>query len=572
MRKIVFILLFGLGALAAFSAPAPKETKHLIDSLMESYQPVRALLVIDSVLANKRPMPLGEKKELIWYRCRSLHRIEQFKECLTYARKVLRTYPNDSIFKANILCEMALVFELIGALDQCKMQLDQVDQLLNKHRTHRSYGLYLIRLASYYRISGNLKMAKEVANVCAVFTKKHNFPAEAATANMLQGLMAADADTKLKHFRTAMYYWRITNDVNGLSAMYAGISRELTKKHEYDSAMMYCDSNLMLLKKFPSPVLLTEPLRQKGAIFEAQKQYDSALFYRKKYEGVMQESEYTKHNEAIRKLDYIYSEEKSKALIREAKRETALTKTKNNQLLMTLGVLLVLIVLISYLVLRLKRSRQRIGVQNETLTENNAQLEQLVSDKTVLVQEVNHRVKNNLSLILSLIEFQKVSKSSSDLNTLKNRVNSIAVAHQLLLSNYDATASKGPVRLSRYLEKVMEPIIQLSGRKLTKEIRIEEVALNADTLVPIGMLITELLSNSLKHAETEKGELNIFLEIEVLDEAITIRYTDNGKTFEISKSDGNMGLMIIESMVKQLKGKYHREESQYTIQLKAKNE
>jgi two-component sensor histidine kinase len=571
LQRLLLISFFALWVQSAFSFDLSNEHVKKVDRYMTNLKTVDAIEYIDSLFSNKSPLSTAIKQDLIIYRSQALQRLDQYDEDLKYCRKMSKKYPNDEIFQIRLLLETTVMYEITREMEKFFAGMKKIEALLTNYPTSEYYAEYLIRWTSYHRGQKDIPEAQRYANECLELTIAHGHKLQEAVTRTLIGYMSEDEAISDYQLRMALQYWIEINDLHWVGAIYGSFTKREFYRKDYKAALAYSDSSIQAVKNATNKSPLVAPYYWRSQIYEALGQLDSALLYYKKHVAATDDMATYERDEALRKLDYIYGEEKNKAKLEKTEREAKIARERNRQFFITIVVLVGFVLLISYLVIRLRNSRKKIRVQNETLSENNGQLEQLVSDKTVLIQEVNHRVKNNLTLILSLIDYQKMTKKSGDFGALKNRINSIAVAHQLLLTNYDATTTEEMLSLRQYLEQVIEPVVQLDGRTVEQEVHIDEVVLNTDTLVPIGMLVNELISNTLKHAKPEAEKLIIQLDVKVNAQDIAITYTDNGMSFDSPKSSGHLGLMIIDSMVKQLKGRYERNGSAYTIHLQVKN-
>jgi two-component sensor histidine kinase/small nuclear ribonucleoprotein (snRNP)-like protein len=196
-----------------------------------------------------------------------------------------------------------------------------------------------------------------------------------------------------------------------------------------------------------------------------------------------------------------------------------------------------------------------------------------LKDKEFLLRELNHRVKNNLALILSLVQFQskqiKTEAYKQKFIHLKQRIMAISVAHEQFLYKSD-NLEEEYYDLKGYLIKISNGLINVSPRFVNFNLEVSGVMVNIDTALPIGILVNELITNSLEHAVTE-DPLAINLDILQDSDNFHLTYKDSGNEFKDSVAQESLGLKIIESMVEQLFGTLKREQSTYTITLKFKN-
>lgn len=226
--------------------------------------------------------------------------------------------------------------------------------------------------------------------------------------------------------------------------------------------------------------------------------------------------------------------------------------------------IILVIVIIAFLITRQKNKKIKV-------TEN--EVKQKLKEKEFLLKELNHRVKNNLSLILSLVRFQydEVDESiyKDKFLSLENRIRTIASAHDQLIYNKNNLQDQNH-NLEQYLLKIANPLIDISHKKVTLNLSIKNIELNIDTLLPIGIMINELISNSLKYVVV-KNKVIIDITISLKNNVITLNYKDSGTEFKTTENIPSLGINIIESMVKQLKGTINRINSEYFITLKLKN-
>jgi len=173
-----------------------------------------------------------------------------------------------------------------------------------------------------------------------------------------------------------------------------------------------------------------------------------------------------------------------------------------------------------------------------------------------LVKEQNHRVKNNLQMLASMIAVQaeKVEDETVRQNLLDNekRIQSLALLHRRL---YDRQYIK--VDVKEYFEELVEELLfSLSAQQVQVKLEIEKVTLPVDTMVHLGLITNELVTNSVKHGF--KGEHNnpeIMLSLKKIEDQFTLSYLDNGLGYDKNAKEG-FGTDLIKSQVKQLNGKY----------------
>ncbi len=191
------------------------------------------------------------------------------------------------------------------------------------------------------------------------------------------------------------------------------------------------------------------------------------------------------------------------------------------------------------------------------------QIKASLREKEVLLREIHHRVKNNLQTIVSLLSLQSgYSKDKQVLEVFKNsqeRVRAMALIHEKLYESRDLSQ----IDFQEYIHSLVAHLFEsysLRSDLVQLKMQIEDVTLDIDTAIPLGLLISELVSNSVKHAfpHHRKGELRINLsESEDEEYDYTLIIEDNGVGFSGGpdfQDSKTLGMVLISSLVKKLKG------------------
>lgn len=228
------------------------------------------------------------------------------------------------------------------------------------------------------------------------------------------------------------------------------------------------------------------------------------------------------------------------------------------------GVIVLIAALLFYSNLRRSKFKNlKLKLQSQHIQEKNRIIDAQLKDKDVLLKEVHHRVKNNLQMISSLLNLQSQSlKNESAVAALresKDRVQAIALIHKGLYQN-DRFAE---INIKEYIEDLINYQRNLHagvGEEVNFETDIEDTVINLDTAVPLGLIVSELMSNSLKHAFDESTRApKIKVEIKpTKDLWLHMVYSDNGIGMPMNGENTNsdsLGLEIVNSLVEQLDGK-----------------
>ncbi|BDZ69600.1 hypothetical protein GCM10025861_01170 [Methanobacterium petrolearium] len=200
-----------------------------------------------------------------------------------------------------------------------------------------------------------------------------------------------------------------------------------------------------------------------------------------------------------------------------------------------------------------------------------------LEEKEVLLREIHHRVKNNMQIISSLlnlqIQFEDLDETVGVLKESQGRVKSMAMVHEKLYKS----DSFSKINFKEYLKNLVSDIFYSYGIKMETinwELDIEDVNIGIDTAIPLGLIINELITNSVKYAFPNHGKGNIKTIFKLKNQGYVLIISDNGigipEDLEPGKTE-TLGLQLVMSLVKQLDGtlKLDRENgTRYTIKFK----
>ncbi len=199
------------------------------------------------------------------------------------------------------------------------------------------------------------------------------------------------------------------------------------------------------------------------------------------------------------------------------------------------------------------------------VTESHKATSQLISNlsgKELLLREIHHRVKNNLQIITSLLSLQAGANADEERLTKlyedsRNRIQSMAAIHELFYKSKELDK----IEIQKYFDKLICDLartsdIQIATVNLT--LKNELVHVDLDTAIPLGLIVNEIVTNSIKHGKDEEGKVNIFMAIETLEDKRTqITIGDNGVNSindVLNQEVESLGILLINSLVEQIDG------------------
>jgi ligand-binding sensor domain-containing protein/two-component sensor histidine kinase len=186
-------------------------------------------------------------------------------------------------------------------------------------------------------------------------------------------------------------------------------------------------------------------------------------------------------------------------------------------------------------------------------------------ENEILLKEVHHRVKNNLQIINSLINIQSDyvndPRAAELFREIRNRIRTISLVHEKLYKSTDY----GNINVKEYIHMLVENLIDTySINKFIKlKLDLEVQHFNLNTIIPLGLLLNEIISNSFKYAfeGMENGKIEIELHKSAISDEYTIIIGDNGKGYDralLSSENSTLGLELIKILSNQLNGTIER--------------
>ena len=209
------------------------------------------------------------------------------------------------------------------------------------------------------------------------------------------------------------------------------------------------------------------------------------------------------------------------------------------------------------------------------------QLRRSNNEKEVLLKEIHHRVKNNMQVINSLIRLQSMQVRDPKVLALfkeaQNRVISMALIHEKLYQSHDFSS----IVIEDYLQELTNNLLysyQLEN-DIKIDLQLEVNTMDIDTLIPLGLIFNEAVSNSLKYAFPDENEGKIFIQLKKgNDDWLHLLLGDNGIGIQDESRWENpetLGLDLIKTLVDQIDGSIEKldgEGTVYDIRFKAKME
>lgn len=279
-----------------------------------------------------------------------------------------------------------------------------------------------------------------------------------------------------------------------------------------------------------------------------------------------------------REMSESYRLDKFERQIKEQELMLSNTRYQRYGLITGIGVLLTILIVLYFLFRDKDKLAHRVAIKNTEISVQNEVLKQANKQNELLLREIHHRVKNNLQIINSLLSLQSRKTSNPDVIAMmresSSRIHSIALIHNKLYEQQ----SINRLDIQDYIEQLgahLLSIYNVDKKDIRFEVKAHEVLLDIDTAIPVGLILTELITNSLKYAFAgrEQGEIQVDMRREG-ENNYELVFKDNGIGIPEAKrqrTNETLGFRLIHSLTSQLAGmiQYTFEEfSMYHIRFK----
>jgi len=350
-------------------------------------------------------------------------------------------------------------------------------------------------------------------------------------------------DEAIRFYTNCLKMAKEANYQNGINTVTANLGEINLLKGNYKEALPYQLETVRLQETNNDIANLIENYHHVSTIYQKLNDFESALSYKQKAYDLRDSIGSIESDAKMSELLTKYETEKKEETI--AFQEAKISQQK---LVQYLGIIVVSL-LIGLLIFGFISYRNR-SKSNRLLAQKNAENE-------LLMKEIHHRVKNNLEIVSSLLALQSAqiddSKTKEAMTEGQNRVNSISIVHQKL---YQGT-NLGSIEMKDYFLNLSQSILDSFGaeEKVKLNLAMEKLDLDIDTAVPLGLIINELLTNTIKYAfpEGNKGTITIKLE-KHNDQHLHLVVTDNGIGKSGITHGTGFGTQLVSLLTQQVNG------------------
>jgi two-component sensor histidine kinase len=202
---------------------------------------------------------------------------------------------------------------------------------------------------------------------------------------------------------------------------------------------------------------------------------------------------------------------------------------------------------------------RRVAERTAELELSNENLRKALDERGILLREVYHRVKNNLQIVDSIIALQSSGRNKAPpeqiLNDVRQRIYALGLVHQQLMTSDDLKTFD----IRPFFDELRQNLLASSGQRVTITVDADALTVDLDFAIPLGLLVTELVSNALKHEfpEGRSGDIRVLLR-HCPNDSLFLAVSDNGNASvnptATPGGHGGLGLRIVQALTDQLQG------------------
>lgn len=540
----------------------------VIDTMITQSLSKRAIPIGDSLYQRMEQAGQGECRIallLLWHLAEGYEHSRKSSTALQYYYKILPISLENGFWDiaAKTYVSLSRVHEANGRGIDAKRNLDQAIKIIDEHKVDSLRAIFYMRSSSYYRIyEQNIDTAIYLAQKGIEYGKMFNIARPQYDGYMLLGMLTDNDEARLSYFaqgRDIAFDYKVYQTCCILNNSVAGQYITLGNLDAAEqTARKTFEYEKFLLKIQPERGKTAYSILQRchamlQRVFERKGQIDSA------YHHLELSSAYGERN------NYTYDQDKINQI--EIENAIKIEQIKSNQLKSNLNTLLVVLVLVALLLLALTfllysfvKNRKELKTQKEVIERHYEEVLSLTKSQGILLSEVHHRVKNNLQNIISLLFLQsnkiKNEAFKQSLTDISSKIRSIALIHDQLYQSGEYEQ----IELERYFNELVGHFnsIQKSSKPFIFHINTNSLHLNIETLIPLGIICSELITNSIKYANVKEDDLVLNIQIIPIENSLfEFVYKDNGVGYSEGlnrPSENGIGKMLIDSMSRQLMG------------------
>lgn len=408
---------------------------------------------------------------------------------------------------------------------------------------------------------GNLKMelgerdaAKQLFLRSVALDQSNDYALAYSSENLGDWYLKAEQYDSAYHYTLQSYRLRQAfNNSRELAMIEHQLGRVHMAREQYRLALPFLQRAFATAEKQGEQERIRDVAADLSRWYEDQGNYREALRYKETFitakDSLLNESIARAVADVSEKYETEQKEETIEQLNTQNRLQASLLQARQRQLL----IVLVGATLLIGLLFGIYRLYRQLKLQNQFIEKN-------LREKEILLKEIHHRVKNNLQVIASLLRIQSRSitdeQAKQALLDGRSRVRSMALIHEDLYQENNLSGIFMPDYLGKLAHDIFR-IYNVASDRIRLQTAIAPLRLDVDTVIPIGLIVNELITNALKHAFPEYRSGVVTLSLQEQTGTLVLEVCDNGLGIQEAATEGAYGLSMIEIFREKLEGELY---------------
>ncbi|PPK86195.1 two-component sensor histidine kinase [Neolewinella xylanilytica] len=581
VRLLLLFTSFIVGASVAFAGTEPiaaltldKDLQSKLDRaeyFIQSGQTDRASNLLTDLYqrlasANALDTPFG-----LWVRLRRARAWERSRRYSPATSELLRIIgeshrADQPEIRARAYLLMALIHEQQGHAKRTLRYLELAREVTEARQLAVVEARLSIRYASYHRLFGEKDSALAFSQRALEQAIALDQTYERAIANLLLSMLFRTTNPMVseQHLRQASTLYQGFNNPVFSLIIALHFSDLRVKAGAYDQALVSNDSALHFANSVGDRY--SEVASYLGSVYDDRSgilrrlgQYDSAFHYLALGRASELENIQQAHAESIAEIEARYHDEEKLQLIEKQQAQLADRQRWESWLNRFLSIGGVALLILIFYYVRLRKANRLLAEQSLLIGHSNEQLNASLKEQQLLRGELHHRIKNNLQVIIGLLDMQAENLADPArrvaVDGLIERVHSMAAIHDILYQE----SNLHRISLLRYVRRICDHFHRIAGHDEDCQLELDfpDCYFNPDTLIPLGTMLNELKMNSYKHARRPGIQLRVRVSLELVGEEYVLTYRDNGPGYarDYLNSQESLGLYLLKGLSRQLSGR-----------------
>lgn len=432
-----------------------------------------------------------------------------------------------------------------------------------KHGSQISIAHSYNNLGEIYTLLNNFEKAEFYFKKALIIKKVKGTPKDiASTYNNIGKLFEANKqfNDAIKYYQQSLALQESVNDNFGAATSLLNIGSIYLKDNQTNKAIDYLRRCVDISESTSAFKELKNAYKALSTCYELLNDKERALRYHKLYTKTQDKIINIETNKTISELDARYQSEKKIQQLAFLQKENDLqVKSIKNKRFYNyfISTILLIVIVLTILLAITNSKRKKI---NTLLKEKYLSEVKQKEEKEVLLKEIHHRVKNNLQIVISLLRLQSHQISDKKILGLfeecQHRISSMSLIHEKLYRTEDLAQ----INIEEYVNELTKGLVKSYATTVDVSLKINTsvTTLGIDSIIPFGLIINEIISNSLKYGFKDKTEGIISIDLSKKEDTYTLKIGDNGVGIAPEAFNNNdnetLGIELIKSLASQIEG------------------